>query len=51
MRSQFLEALIRKFPNHYQLGQAVSNYYYLRKNKLTKEECEEKTLKSTFSNN
>ena len=51
MRSQFLETLIKKFPNHYQLGQAVSSYYNLRQQKLTKEECEEKTLKSTFSNN
>ena len=41
MRAQFLEALIKKFPN----------YYQLRKDKLTKEECEEKTLKTTFSNN
>jgi hypothetical protein len=51
MRSQFLEALIKKFPNHYSLGAAVSRYYHLRQQKLTKEECEEKTLKSTFSNN
>ena len=51
MRAQFLEALIRKFPNHYQLGQAVSSYYNLRQQKLTKEECEEKTLKTTFNNN
>ena len=51
MRSQFLEALIKKFPNHYALGGAVSRYYNLRQQKLTKEECEEKTLKTTFSNN
>ena len=51
MRSQFLEALIKKFPNYYQLGQAVHKYYQLRKDKLIKEECEEKTLKTTFSNN
>ena len=51
MRAQFLEALIKKYPNHYQLGAAVSRYYHLRQEKLTKEECEEKTLKTTFNNN
>jgi len=51
MRAQFLEALIKKFPNHYQLGAAVSRYYNLRQQQLSKEECEEKTLKTTFSNN
>jgi len=51
MRSQFLEKLIKTYPNYYQLGQAVSTYYLLREKKLTKEECEEKTLKTTFSNN
>lgn len=51
MRAQFLEALIKKFPNHYQLGQAVSKYYFLRQGRLTKEECEEKTIKTTFNSN
>ncbi len=51
MRAQFLEKLIKKFPNHYQLGAAVSRYYHLRQDKLAKEDCEEIVLKSTFSNN
>tara|TARA_R110000744_G_scaffold271850_2_gene384847 strand:+ start:487 stop:642 length:156 start_codon:yes stop_codon:yes gene_type:complete len=51
MRAQFLEALVKKFPNYYQLGQAVMTYYLHRKKKLTKEDCEEKTLKTTFNNN
>jgi len=51
MRAQFLEKLIKKFPNHYQLGAAVSRYYHLRQSRLSKEECEEKVLTSTFSNN
>ena len=37
MRSQFLEKLIKTYPNYYQLGQAVSTYYLLREKKLTKE--------------
>jgi len=51
MRSQFLTKLIKKFPNHYQLGAAVSRYYHLRQEKLAKEECEEIVLSSSFSNN
>jgi hypothetical protein len=51
MRAPFLEKLIKKFPNHYQLGAAVSRYYQLRQSKLTKEECEEIVLNSTFSFN
>ena len=51
MRKQFLSALIKQFPNHYQLGQAVSKYYYLRESGLHKEECEEKTLGITFNSN
>ena len=51
MRAQFLEALVKKFPNYYQLGQAVSHYYNLRQKGYDKECCEEKTLKTTFSNN
>tara|TARA_B100000900_G_scaffold270436_1_gene230943 strand:+ start:393 stop:548 length:156 start_codon:yes stop_codon:yes gene_type:complete len=51
MRAQFLEKLIKKFPNDYQLGQAVRRYYILRQNKLTKEECEETVLKQSFSLN
>ena len=48
MRSQFLEKLINKFPNNIELGQAVRSYYWLRKKKLTKDECEGKVLKSSF---
>ena len=51
MRAQFLEALIKKFPNYYELGSAVSSYYHLREQGLDKDECEEKTLKSTFKHN
>lgn len=51
MRAQFLEKLIKKYSNHYQLGAAVSYYYNLRQNMHGKEYCEEKTLKSTFNNN
>jgi len=50
MRAQFLEALIKKFPNYYELGAAVSTYYHLREKSLSKDECEEKTLKTTFKN-
>ena len=51
MRAQFLKALIKKFPNYYDLGQAVSIYYNLRDKGLDKDECEEKTLKTTFNSN
>ena len=49
MRSQFLEKLIKTFPNDGELGAAVRRYYWLRKDKYTKEECEEKVLKETFN--
>ena len=51
MRAQFLEKLIKAYPNHYQLGAAVSYYFNLRQKGYDKQCCEEKTLKSTFSNN
>ena len=51
MRAQFLERLIKKFPNYMELGAAVKRYYDLRQTKLTKEECEEIVLNSTFSFN
>jgi hypothetical protein len=51
MRAPFLEKLVKKFPNHYQLGAAVKRYYDLRQSKLSKEECEEIVLNSTFSFN
>ena len=51
MRAQFLEKLVKTFPNDYQLGQAVRRYYMLRQNKMAKEECEETVLKETFSFN
>jgi len=51
MRSQFFEKLVKKFPNDYQLGQAVRRYYILRQNKLSKDECEETVLKESFSLN
>ena len=51
MRAQFLKALIKKYSNYYELGAAVSTYYHLREKGLDKDECEEKTLKTTFSNN
>ena len=51
MRAQFLEALIKRFPNYMELGAAVRSYYDLRQSKLPKEECEEIVLKSSFSNN
>ena len=49
MRAQFLEKLIKKFPNHYELGSAVKRYYDLRQSKLSKEEYEEIILNSTFN--
>ena len=49
MRAQFLEKLVKKFPNHYELGSAVKRYYDLRQSKLSKEECEEIVLGSTFN--
>jgi len=49
MRSQFLEKLIKKFPNYMELGGAVKKYYDLRQSKLTEEECEEIVLGSSFS--
>ena len=51
MRAQFLEKLIKKFPNDYQLGQAVRKYYFLRQEKFAKEECEEIVLGSSFKDN
>jgi hypothetical protein len=48
MRSQFLEKLIKKFPNYMELGGAVTRYYDLRQTKLSKEECEEIVLNSSF---
>jgi hypothetical protein len=51
MRAQFLEALIQKFTNYFELGAAVTTYYHLRQKQLTKDECEEITLKTTFKNN
>ena len=51
MRAQFLKALIKKFPNYMELGGAVKRYHDLRQTKLTKEECEEIVLKSSFSIN
>jgi len=48
MRTQFLQKLIKKFPNHMELGSAVARYYDLRQSKLTKEECEEIILNSSF---
>ena len=49
MRAQFLEKLVKKFPNHFELGNAVKRYYDLRQSKLSKEECEEIILNSTFN--
>lgn len=51
MRTQFLEKIIKKYPNYYQLGQAVKRYNDLRQTKLSKEECEEIVLNSSFSIN
>ncbi len=48
MRVQFLEKLIKKFPNHMELGNAVARYYDLRQSKMNKEECEEIVLNSSF---
>lgn len=48
MRSQFLEQLIKTFPNYMELGGAVKKYYDLRQSKLSKEECEEIVLESSF---
>lgn len=48
MRSQFLEQLVKAFPNYMELGGAVKRYYDLRQSKLSKEECEEIVLNSTF---
>ena len=48
MRAQFLQKLIDKFPNDMDLGKAVRLYYWLRQDKLSKEECEEKVLSSSF---
>ena len=49
MRTQFLKKLINKFPNYFELGGAVKRYYDLRQSKLSKEECEEIILNSTFN--
>ena len=51
MRAQFLEKLIKKFPNDYQLGQAVRKYYLIRQQKFAKEECEKIVLGSSFKDN
>lgn len=48
MRSQFLEQLIKKFPNYMELGAAVKRYHDLRQSKLPKPECEKIVLKSSF---
>ena len=51
MRAQFLEKLVKTFPNDYELGQAIRKYHLLRSNGNTKPDCEEIVLSSTFSNN
>ena len=48
MRAQFLEKLINKFPNYLELGGEVKRYYDLRQSKMSKEECEEIVLNSSF---
>ena len=50
MRKQFLDKLIKKFPNDFALGQ-VRRYFMLRQEKLSKEECEETVLGETFNFN
>ena len=42
------KALIKKYSNYYELGAVVSTYYHLREKGLDKDECEQKTLKTTF---
>ena len=49
MRTEFLESLIKKFPNYMELGGAVKRYYDLRQSEISKEECEEIVLNSTFT--
>ena len=51
MRAQFLERLIKKFPNYMELGAAVKRYYDLRQSKISKDECEEIVLESPFNIN
>ena len=51
MRAQFLKTLIKKYTNYYELGAAVSTYYHLREKCLCEDECEEKTLNTTFKIN
>ena len=51
MRSQFLQKLIEKFPNDYQLGQAIRKYHRLRSGGKIKPDCEKIVLRSTFDDN
>ena len=49
MRKRFLEKLHKKYPNNYQLGEAVRRYYHLRLQGHSKDECEEIVLQETLS--
>ena len=49
MKEQYLQQLIKKFPNNYELGQAVRKFYHLLNEGLPVEECEKEILDSSFS--
>ena len=49
MKFRFLDKITKKFPNDFQLGQAVRRYYNLRLQGLKKDECEEIILRETFN--
>lgn len=51
MRSQFLQKLIKHFPNDYTLGQAVRKYNQLRSTGKIKPDCEKIVLGITFDEN
>ena len=49
MRKEFLQILIREFPNDFELGQAVRKYNFLISKGNTPMDAEEIVLSSTFS--
>ena len=49
MRKEFLQILIREFPNDFQLGQAVRKYNFLISKGNPSTDAEEIVLSSTFS--
>lgn len=51
MSTEFLNKLIKKFPNYYQLGELVKTYWQLSQTDMPVKEIEKKILRTTFSNN